>query len=217
MHIINISSKHIAHRLAGLASLLVLLTTVPVALSQEQAEKKFFEVKLGTGMTFDKLGYQGDFFELSAKAGNLVAGNTEKGVTAVMIQGAVELKISPAKEEFAAAFKEAFESVPAIILSKKAYIRLNPADYEVLIKGATLTPNTDEGILKAAKALYDEKFNGSYHAGPLAMIPPAKTFFCDLDAEKIGTVIFEEGDYLRLMRIIPYKSVYPSRLLNPKR
>ena len=214
---IDISPNHVARRLAGMAPLLLLLTSVPVALSQEQAEKKFFEVKLGTGMNFDKLIYQGDFFELNAKSGNLVAGNTEKGVTAVMIQGTVELKISPAKEEFSAAFKEAFESVPVIILSKRTYIRLNPADYEVLVKGATLTPNADEGILKTARLLFDEKFNGSYHAGPLAMIPPAKTFFCDLDAEKIGTVIFEEGDYLRLMRIIPYKSVYPSRLLNPKR
>jgi hypothetical protein len=203
----------------GGMTLLALLMTGLVVLGQEQAEKKFFEVKLGadTSFAFDRLSYQGDCFEFNVKAGKLVAGSTEKGMTVVIILGDIELKITPAKEEFEAAFKEHLGSAPAVILAKKAYLRLNPEDYLALTKGAKLTPNADENTLKTAKTLYDEKFNGSFHAGPLAIIPPARTFFCDLDAEKIGPIIFEEGDFLRLTRVIPYKAIYPSRTINPKR
>jgi 1,2-phenylacetyl-CoA epoxidase PaaB subunit len=113
--------------------------------------------------------------------------------------------------------QEAFEAAPAVIIAKQTYLRLEPGVYESMIKAATLTRATDEEILKRAKAIYDDRFNGSYHAGPLAIIPPAKTFFADIESEKYGHVIFEEGDFLRLVRVTPYKSVYPSYFVNPKR
>lgn len=188
------------------------------ALPQDQAERKFHEVTLSaeTCFTFDKLAYAGNFFEFTARQGSMVTGTTAVGVTVVIILSDSEFTISAVKD-YEAKFQEAFEAHPVTILAKQAYIRLNPADYEALTKGSKLAPAADEELFKRAKTVYDEKFNGSYHAGPLAIIPPPKTFFADLQSEKHGQVLFEEGDFLRLIRVYPYKSVYPSRYLNPKR
>ncbi len=94
--------------------------------------------------------------------------------------------------------------------------RINPKEFEEIFDHSKWEKPNDEAAFTKSKALVDEKFLGSYHAGPLAIFPPYKTRFMDFDTPDLGQIVNEEGYWLILRRFAPYKSVYPPKFVNPK-
>lgn len=181
-----------------------------------QADKKTFDVKLTADdvYSFDKLTYQGDYLQFTAANGQAALGTTEKGVTVLILSSGGEFKIT-APADFEEKAKQAFETYPVAGKFTRAYIRLRPEDYEAMTKNVKLTKLQDEKLFNQAKEIYGEKFFGSYHAGDKATFPPEQSVYVDFETESFGQMIVEDGFWLRLIRITPYKSVYPRGFEKP--
>lgn len=182
-----------------------------------QDDKKAYDVSLTADnlYSFDKIQSGGDYLELTASNGQMALGMIEGGPTVVILFGDGQFKAAcvPGFEE---KVQQAFSAAcPVTGKFTRAYLRLRPKDYENLIKEAKLTKLPDEKLLAKAKEVYQDKFLGSYHAGDKATLPPEKSIFVDLDTEAYGQVIIEDGFWLRLIRISPYKSVYPRGFEKP--
>ncbi len=198
------------HLLAGLA------LAAALAPAADQEEKKYFEVTLDELYAFEKLNYNGELVTLSAEKGFLMPGKTEVGITLaiVLAPGTFTLTALPGYED---KLKEAFGSYPVTGKFKQVYMRLNPKDYEQMVKDLTLVKSQDQAILEQSKAIYSEKFYGSYHAGELALIPAEGDSYIDIESEQFGQVIIKEGYWPETTRRFPFKRIYPRDLENPKR
>lgn len=196
--------------LAGLAM------AAALAPAAEQEEKKYFEVTLDEAYAFEKLNYNGELVTLSAAKGFLVPGKTEVGVTVAIVLASGDFKLTalPGYED---KLKEAFGSYPVVGKFKQVYMRLNPKDYEQMVKEVSLVKSQDQAIMEQAKAIYNEKFYSSYHAGELALIPLEGDTYIDIESEEFGQIIVKEGYFPETTRRFPYKRIYPRDLENPKR
>ncbi len=189
-----------------------------VLLAQEPAqEKKFFEVKVAKEeiYSYTNLKFTGDFTTFESPSGNLALGTTEAGVTIVIVLSPGTVSIA-APEAALEKFKTIFGAYPLMTKFNSLYMRLHPKEFEELFGNAKWTKSNDEAAFNKAKELFDQKFLGSFHAGPLAIFPPHKTRFMDFDTPDFGQVVNEEGYWLILRRFSPYGSVYPSKFVNPK-
>ncbi len=208
----------IIHRCYFHATLLALL--IPVALLPAQGtgqQAGFYEVQLtkDEAYSYSNLKFTGDYSSFESAAGALVLGKTEAGVTIVIILGGGNLTIE-APEAAQEKFKTVFANYPLKISFKTLYMRLNPKEYDETFGKMSLTKAPSDEALAKAKELYDTKFLASYHAGPRAIFPPYKTKVYEFDTADMGQISYEEGYWLRLIRISPYGKVYPSNFVNPK-
>ncbi len=205
-------------RCGATSLVLALLLGVSGAAAQEPAqEKKFFEAKITKDeiYSYKDLKFTGDFTSFQSPAGNLVLGRTEVGVTIVIVLGGGTLSVE-APEAVQEKFKAVFGMYPLKTKFTSLYMRIHPKEYEEYFGALALVKSADEAALKKAQELYDQKFLGSFHAGPLAILPPPKTRVMDFETPDFGQVYDEEGYWLILRRLSPYGSVYPSRFVNPK-
>lgn len=195
----------------------LLLQSAPLTAQDPAQDKKFFEVKIDQDevYSYENLQFSGDYTSFNSPSGHLVLGRTTAGVTLMIVLGAGEVTID-APETAQEKFKTVFGACPLKTGFKSLYLRLNPKEYEESFAGQTLSKSTDASALASAKELYDNKFLGSYHAGPLAIFPPMKTRFMDFETAEFGQLVNEEGYWLILRRFSPYGSVYPSGFVNPK-
>ena len=187
-------------------------------LAQEAAqEKKFFEVKITKEeiYSYTNLKFTGDFTSFESPSGNLALGRTEAGVTVLIIMspGTLSIEAPEAEQE---KFKTIFTSYPLKAKFNSLYMRLHPKEFDDQFGSAKWAKSNDEMAFNKAKELFDQKFLGSYHAGPLAMLPQPKTRFMDFEIEDFGQVVNEEGYWLILRRVLPYGTVYPTKFINPK-
>jgi hypothetical protein len=199
-------------RLVGLA-----LALAPVFAQETPQEKKFFEVKITKDEVYSYNGikFAGDYTSWESPSGQLALGRTEGGVTILVVLGGGTLQIE-APEATQEKFKEVFGSYPFKAKFNTLYMRIHPKEIEEIFDPSKWAKSNDEAAFTKSKALVDEKFLGSYHAGPLAIFPPYKTRFMDFDTPDHGQIVNEEGYWLILRRFGPYKSVYPSKFVNPK-
>ncbi|MBI1746592.1 MAG: hypothetical protein HYR55_08390 [Acidobacteria bacterium] len=189
---------------------------IMVGLGLAQEERKSFEVKLTPNdlYAFDTVSFRGDFLQFTAANGHMQLGVIDPGVTVVILMGAGEFKIT-SLPEFKEKVKEGFEVYPIVGKFTKAYVRLRPEDFEAMTKNTKLTKLPDEKVFNQAKEIYTEKFFGSYHAGDKATLPPERSIFVDFESDPYGQVIVEDGYWMRLVRIAPYKSIYPRGFEKP--
>ena len=180
-------------------------------------EKKFFEVKITKDeiYSYTNLKFAGDFTSFESPSGNLALGKTEAGVTIVIVlsPGTVSFEAPEAGQE---KFKAVFGAYPLKAKFNTLYTRLHPKEFEEIFGTAKWAKSNDDEAFNKAKELFDQKFLGSYHAGPLAIFPPHKTRFMDFETADFGQIVNEEGYWLILRRFSPYGSVYPSKFVNPK-
>ena len=99
---------------------------------------------------------------------------------------------------------------------KALYMRLHPKEFDEVFNKQLQNKVADEAAFTAAKQLFDERFNASWHAGARAMLPPYKTRVLDFQTTDHGLVCTEEGYWLTLRKYSPYGSVYPRDFINPK-
>ncbi len=180
-------------------------------------EKKFFEVKITKEeiYSYNNLKFAGDFTSFESPSGNLALGRTEAGVTVLIIMSPGTLTIE-APEPGQEKFKTVFGGYPLKAKFNSLYMRLHPKEFDDHFGGAKWAKSNDDSAFNKAKELFDQKFLGSYHAGPLAMFPQPKTRFLDFEIADFGQVVNEEGYWLILRRFSPYGSVYPPKFVNPK-
>jgi len=199
-------------RLVGLA-----LALAPVFAQETPQEKKFFEVKITKDEVYSYNGikFAGDYTSWESPSGQLALGRTEGGVTILVVLGGGTLQIE-APEAAQEKFKEVFGSYPLKTKFNTLYMRIHPKEIEEIFDHSKWAKSNDEEAFTKSKALVDEKFLGSYHAGPLAIFPPYKTRFMDFDTPDHGQIVNEEGYWLILRRFAPYKSVYPPKFVNAK-
>ncbi len=198
--------------LVGLA-----LALAPVFAQETPQEKKFFEVKITKDEVYSYNGikFAGDYTSWESPSGQLALGRTEGGVTILVVLGGGTLQIE-APEAAQEKFKEVFGSYPLKTKFNTLYMRIHPKEIEEIFDHSKWAKSNDEEAFTKSKALVDEKFLGSYHAGPLAIFPPYKTRFMDFDTPDHGQIVNEEGYWLILRRFAPYKSVYPPKFVNAK-
>ncbi len=199
---------------------LVIFALLPAAplQTQEAAQKTvFYDVQMTKDevYSYTNLKFKGDFTSFESPSGTLVLGKTEAGVTLVIVLGGGTLSIE-APEAAQEKFKAVFTKYPLETKFKTLYMRLHPKEFDATIGKLTLTKTGDEAALAKAKDLYDLKFLASYHAGPRAIFPPEKTRVFEFDTEEFGQITNEEGYWLKLRRLSPYGSIYPSNFVNPK-
>ena len=197
---------------------MVLLLAGDWATAQEPAqEKKFFEVKITKDEIYSYKGlkFAGDYTSFESAEGNLALGRTEAGVTLLIVLGGGSLTIE-SPEAVREKFKTVFGGYPLSSKFASLYMRIHPKEFEQFFGSLSLTKSPDEAVLKKAQEFYDQKFLGSFHAGPLAILPPPKTRFMDFETPELGQIHNEEGYWIFLRRLMPYGSVYPPRFVNPK-
>ena len=195
-----------------------LALALAVVMAQETPqEKKFFEVKITKDeiYSYNGIKFAGDYTSWESPSGQLALGRTEGGVTILVILGAGTFKIE-APEAAQEKFKEVFGTYPLKTKFNTLYMRINPKEFEEIFDHSKWEKPNDEAAFTKSKALVDEKFLGSYHAGPLAIFPAYKTRFMDFDTPDLGQIVNEEGYWIILRRFAPYKSVYPPKFVNPK-
>ena len=200
-----------------LASALSFCPTGSWAQEAATQEKKFFEIKIAKDeiYTYKDLKFAGDFTSFESPSGALALGRTEGGVTVMIVLGSGSVTIE-APEAVHDKFKTVFTAYPLKAKFTNAYLRLNPKDFDGTFGGLALTKSSDEAAFNKAKELFDQKFLGSWHAGPLAIFPPARTRYMDFETAEFGQVVNEEGYWIFLRRLSPYGSVYPAKFVNPK-
>lgn len=187
-------------------------------LAQEVAqEKKFFQVQITKDeiYTYKDLKFTGDYISFESPSGTLALGRTDVGVTIMMLLSHGSLTIE-APEAVQEKFKTVFGGYPLKAKFQTLYMRLNPKEYNEVFGQLSMTKSADEAALAKAKELYDQKFLGSYHAGPMAILPQYKTRFMDFDVVELGQLVNEEGYWLALRRVAPYARIYPANFVNPK-
>jgi len=198
--------------------LALLLIGVSFPAAQEQAQKtSFLDVTLTKDevCSYTNLKFKGDYTSWESPSGQLVLGKTEAGVTVVVVLGSGTLVIEAA-EAAQEKFKTVFGAYPLKTAFTSLYMRVHPKEYGEVFEKQSIKPAPDEPALAKAKAIYDAKFLGSYHAGPRAILPPYKTRVMEFETAEFGQVSNEEGYWVMLRRLSPYGSVYPSRFVNPK-
>jgi hypothetical protein len=180
-------------------------------------EKKFFEVQISKDeiYSYNNLKFKGDFATVDSPSGLLAIGKTEAGVTLLVVMGGGDLTIE-APDDVHEKFKAIFKTYPLQTKFTTLYLRLHPKEFDETLGKLALTKSADEAAFTKAKTVYDQKFLGSYHAGPLAIFPPYKTRFMDFETADYGQIVAEEGYWLILRRFAPYGSVYASKYVNPK-
>jgi len=200
-----------------LATVITLLITCDFLPAQgtSQQQPGFYDVQLTEVYSYTNIKFTGDYSSFQSPSGNLVLGRTEAGVTIVIILGGGTLTIE-APEAVQEKFNTVFGAYPLKISFKTLYMRLNPKEYDETFGKMSLTKAPNDEALAKAKELYDAKFLASYHAGPRAIFPPYKTKVYEYDTADMGQISYEEGYWLRLIRISPYGKVYPSNFVNPK-
>ena len=162
-------------RCGATSLVLALLLRASGAAAQEPAqEKKFFEAKITKDEIYGykDLKFTGDFTSFQSPAGNLALGRAEVGVTVVIVLGDGTLSVE-APEAVQEKFKAVFGMYPLKTKFTSLYMRLHPKEYEEFFGALALVKAPDEAALKKAQELYDQKFLGSFHAGPLAILPRA--------------------------------------------
>jgi hypothetical protein len=207
-------------RLGFAATLCVFLFPAALARAQEQTEAQkpgFFDVQLTVNdiYSYKALSFAGDFTSIESPSGFVALGRTDAGVTVAVVIGACTVKIE-VLEQFQEKAKTVFGAYPVQLAASSVYFRLSPKEYEEKFAKNALTKDPNEEALAKAKAIYDTKFLGSYHAGPKAMLPPDRTRVMDFDTDAFGQIYYEEGYWLKLRRMSPYASIYPSNFVNPK-
>jgi len=180
-------------------------------------EKSFFDVALSQDevYSYTDIKFAGDYTSFESPAGTLALGRTEAGVTVLILLGGGTVRIET-PEQFQDKLKSTFGAHPVSAAFNTLYMRLNPKEYEEAFGKMQLSKSADEQALAAAKAIFDERFLTSYHAGPKAIFPPYKTRVMDFDTRDFGLVTTEEGYWITLRRLMPYTSIYPSQFVNPK-
>ena len=184
-------------------------------------EKKFFDVQISKDeiYSYNNLKFKGDFVDVESASGLLALGRTEAGVTLLVVLGGGDLTIE-APDDVHEKFRTLFKTYPLKTKFTTLYMRLHPKEFDETLGKLSLTKTADDAAKEAAftkaKSVYDQKFLGSYHAGPLAIFPPYKTRFMDFETTDFGQIVTEEGYWLFLRRFAPYGSVYTSKYVNPK-
>ncbi len=194
----------------------LLMLAAPLAAQGTGQQASFYDVQLTKEeiYTYTNLKFAGDYSSIQSAAGSLVLGKTEAGVTVVIILGNGDVTIQ-GPEAIQEKFSTVFGAYPLKMNFKTVYMRLNPKEYDETFGKLNLVKAPSDDALAKAKELYDLKFLASYHAGPRAIFPPYKTRVFDFDTD-LGQVTYEEGYWLRLIRVSPYGKVYPSNFVNPK-
>ena len=187
------------------------------ALSQEAGkDADFYDVEITNDQiyTYSDLKFAGNYFSLASPAGQLALGDTVGGVTVVVIMGdgTAEIQTPEAHQEKC---KTIFGNYPLKLAFKTIYLRLHPKEYEEVFEKQKITKAADKVAFEKAKELFDQKFMGSYHAGTKALFPPYKTRYMEFETPDFGQITFE-GYWLKLRRLSPYGSVFPSNFVNPK-
>lgn len=202
---------------AGIVAATLLLST-GAASAQEQAQPKvaFYDVQMSKDdiYGYKNLNFTGDYFSFESPAGFLVLGNTEVGVTVLVLLGPGTMSIET-PEPFQEKVKTAFNTYPLKMSFKSLYMRLNPKEYAETIGKLELVKGGSEETLAKAKEVYDQKFLASYHAGQKALIPNYKTRRMEFDTDT-GWIVYDEGYWLTMFRSSPYSKIYPSNTVNPK-
>ena len=113
--------------------------------------------------------------------------------------------------------KTVFGSYPLKANFKSVYVRLSPKEYEETFGKLEMTKYADEDAFKQAKEIFDQKFLGSYHAGPKAMLPDYRFRRMEFDTEAQGWVVDWEHYWLDLFRVSPFAKIYPANFVNPRK
>jgi hypothetical protein len=200
-----------------LLALVFLLGAVSSRAQDPPQEKKFFKVQISQDeiYSYNNLKFKGDFTTVESASGLLAIGRTEAGVTLLVVLGAGDLTIE-APDDVHEKFKTLFKTYPLKTKFTTLYMRLHPKEFDETLGKLSLTKTADEAAFTKAKSVYDQKFLGSYHAGPDAIFPPYKTRFMDFETADFGQIVTEEGYWLILRRYAPYGSVYTAKYVNPK-
>ena len=209
---------HATFSLRSRASILVFLLSLGSVLAQEAQTNKFYDIQVSKDeiYSYTNLKFAGDFTSFESPKGLLALGRTEAGVTALMLLsgGTVTMQAPDAVQE---KFKTVFGAYPLKAAFKTLYMRLNPREYEETFGKQSIVKAADESIFAAAKQLFDDRFNVSYHAGAKALLPPYKTRVMEFEIVDAGLISTEEGYWLTLRRYSPsFASVYPRDFINPK-
>jgi hypothetical protein len=195
-----------------------LLLCMSAASAQEQVQPKvaFYDVQMSKDeiYSYKNLKFTGDYFSFESPSGFLALGNTELGVTVLIVLGPGNMSIE-SPEPFQEKIKAALNAYPLKMPFKSLYMRLNPKEYEETIGKLELVKSGSEENLAKAKELYDQKFLASYHAGQKALLPNYKTRRMEFETET-GWIVYDEGYWLTLFRASPYAKIYPSNTVNPK-
>jgi hypothetical protein len=197
----------------------IALLFLPSAASAQEtpSDKKFFPVEISKEeiYSYNNLKFTGDFTSFESPSGVAALGRTEAGVTILVVLGGGNVTIE-APQDVHEKFKTVFGGYPLKAKFTTLYMRIHPKEFEDVFSKQLGAKVADDAAFAKAKELYDQKFLGSYHAGPLAIFPPLKTRFMDFEVPEIGQVVNEEGYWIFLRRFNPYGSVYPARFVNPK-
>jgi len=207
-----------SYLLVRAALLSAVLVVVVLGRAQEAVkEQKFFDVSISPDEIYQytNLEFTGDFTSFESPAGRLALGKTEGGVTILIILGSGAAVIE-APEAVREKFSQVFGAYPLKTSFKSLYMRLHPKEFEEKFGALAMTKAADEDAFKAAKAIFEDRFLTSYHAGQKAIYPPYLTRVMDFDTAGFGLITNEEGYWITLRRVMPYASVYPSRFVNPK-
>jgi hypothetical protein len=212
-------TRSISFRIRAGFFVLALLASIGL-LAAQQAEQKasFYDIQISKDQFFSykNLKFAGDFTSFESPSGFISLGSTEPGVTAVVIVGAGSVTIE-APEAAQEKIKAVFGVYPLKTSFKAVYVRLNPKEYAETLGALDLTKATDEDAFKQAKEIFDQRFLGSYHAGPKAMLPDYKFRRMEFETEAHGWIVNWEHYWLDLFRVSPYAKIYAANFVNPKK
>jgi hypothetical protein len=197
---------------------LALLPSANLAVAQEQADQDaFYDVQGFENeiYSYKDLKFSGDYTSFDSPSGMLALGKTEAGATIVIVLSSGNFEIT-GPESGQEKIKTVFGAYPYKGTFKSIYMRLNPKEYEQTIGKAALTKISSDEALTKAKDIFGLKFNGSFHAGPKAMLPPLRTRVMEFETEVFGWIFNEESYWLKLRKYGPYVSIYPSNTKNPR-
>ncbi len=194
----------------------LLIPAAPLIAQGTGQQTGFYDVQITKEeiYTYSNLKFAGDYSSIQSPTGSLALGKTDAGVTIVILIGAGDVTIQ-SPDTVQEKFNTVFGAYPLKTSFKSLYMRLNPKEYDETLGKLNLVKAPNDDVLAKAKELYDLKFLASYHAGPRAIFPPYKTRVFDFDTD-LGQITYEEGYWLRLIRVAPYGKVYPSNFVNPK-
>jgi hypothetical protein len=200
-----------------LLALLITCTAGAWAQNVDSTSLGFFDIAITKDeiYSYTNLTYQGDYTSFESPSGRIALGDTEAGVTAVIILGDGSVSIN-APESGQEKYKTVFGIYPIKTAFKSIYMRLNPKEYDLVFGKLDLKKVSDEGAFTKAKAIFDDRFLGSFHAGSKAIIPQYKTRYMEFETPEFGAIMNEEGYWLKLRRMSPYGSIYPANFVNPK-
>ncbi len=196
----------------------VAMVLIPVLLCPQEAKQaQFYDVQISKDeiYAYTSLKFAGDYARFESAKGFAALGRTEAGVTLMVVVGDGTLTVE-APDAALEKFKTVFGAHPLRIAFKTLYMRLHPKEFDDTLAAQLKTKAVDENTLTTAKALFDERFAASWHAGAKAMLPPVKTRVIEIRTTEHGLIATEEGYWLTLRKYTPYASIYPRDFVNPK-